>query len=119
MTYDRESPYERLARAQEFGQDRSIMQMRTEVQALRAVVLSMLAAWMQGTAPDLQSEPFHSFLGGAASDDPMVTINRLITQAGVVLGKVNCPTCGAMVDDRVGVTDEQCIFCGGTVPTQR
>lgn len=111
--------YQRLERTQQFAQDRSIVQLRAEVQALRAVVLSMLAAWMQGTAPDLQAEPFQSFLGGASAGDPATTIHRLIAQAGVTLGKVNCPTCGAMVDDREGITDELCIFCGGTVPTER
>lgn len=95
------------------------MQLRTEVQGLRAVVLSMLACWMQGTAPDLQAQPFMAFLGCGATDDPAVTMNRLIAQAGVVLGKVNCPTCGALVEDKMGVTDERCIFCGATVTTER
>lgn len=103
----------------ESGQDHSIVQLRAEVQILRAAVLSMLACWVQGTPPDLQAEPFVSFLGGASDADPETTIRRLIAQAGVALGKVSCPTCGAMLDDRLGVTDERCIFCGGTVPTER
>jgi len=106
-------------RAQEFGQDRSLMQLRSEVQALRAAVLTLISCAAQGTPPDLQAEPLRSFLGTTASEDPATTINRLLAQAGTVLGKVNCPTCGAIVDDKLGITDERCIFCGATVPTQR
>jgi hypothetical protein len=111
--------YRRMESAHEFGQERSLIQLRHEVQALRAAVLTLIASAVHGTAPDLQAEPLRSFLGTTATEDPAQTINRLMAQAGVVLGKVNCPTCGAVVEDKLGITDERCIFCGTQLTTER
>ena len=36
-----------------------------------------------------------------------------------VLGLVQCPNCGANVQDIAGVTTERCWRCGGVAPTQR
>ena len=120
MEFDnRRDRHQRMERAHEFGQERSLIQLRTEVQALRAAVLSLIASAAHGTPPDLQAEPLRSFLGTTSSEDPAQTVNRLMAQAGVVLGKVNCPTCGAVVEDKLGITDERCIFCGTTLTTER
>ncbi len=117
--HHRQDRYQRMERAHEFGQDRSIVQLRHEVQALRAAVLTLIASAVQGIPPDLQAEPLRSFLGPTVTEDPQETINRLMTQAGVVLGKVNCPTCGAVVEDKLGITNERCIFCGTILTTER
>jgi hypothetical protein len=100
-------------------QQTSIMQLRAEVQALRACVLTLLASAAQGVRPDISAEPIRSFLGAGTHEDPQQALNRLLVQSAPVIGKVNCPRCGAVVEDKLGVYDEVCIFCGDRIRTAK
>ena len=88
--------------------------LRAEVAALRAVVGLLVEANLQGQRLDPQAEPARTLLRqgfGAPTADDRAT--------GIVIGKVPCPTCGATINDELGVTEERCVFCGTTIHTDR
>lgn len=39
--------------------------------------------------------------------------------AGKVIGKLRCPACNSVVDDKEGVVNEQCPWCGHQLASQR
>ena len=84
--------------------------LRAEITELKTVVGSLLIASIQGTTPDLSQEPFRSFFRIPEGMEPAVA---------PAVGKVKCPSCGAVVQDLAGVADERCVFCGHVLTTER
>jgi hypothetical protein len=40
-------------------------------------------------------------------------------ETGRVLGKLRCPSCQSVIDDKEGVTDERCHWCGAQLSSAR
>jgi len=95
-------------------QGTAIRGVRAELHALREVVSLLVQANAKGHRVDLEDESVCTLLREGFGGP-----RRGIGGTGIVLGRVPCPTCGAIVNDELGVTEERCVFCGGTVPTER
>ena len=95
-------------------QGTAIRGVRAELHALRAVVSLLVQANASGQPIDLENESVRALLregfGGPRRD---------AGGTGIVVGRVPCPSCGAIVNDELGVTEERCVFCGATVQTER
>lgn len=98
---------------------RSINEMRMEIQALRAVLLHVLASLAQGEEVALHQDPVRGFLDLPEDVTPEQALDRLLRFQARVVGKVSCPECGATIQDREGIHDEVCQWCGSTLQTER
>ena len=93
--------------------------LRAEITELKSVVASLLIASLQGTPPDLSQEPFRTFFRIPAGLEPAEALAHAARVFAPTIGKVNCPSCGAVVHDLAGVADERCVFCGHVLTTER
>jgi hypothetical protein len=93
--------------------------LRAEVRQLRTTITAILGALHRGQIPDLTAEPYASFLGHPPGGDYEAVIDKVLRNSGQIIGTVQCPDCGAAVDDLAGVTDERCFFCGTVLSTPR
>ena len=111
-------------RARRLGQDsawsmQGVAELQAEVRTLRSVLLHMLACQAQDKPVALHEEPLRSFLHLPVDITAEQALGRLARQQARVLGTVTCPHCGAAVQDREGVTDELCQWCGKPIATER
>ena len=93
--------------------------LRAEISELKSVVGSLLIASIQGTKPDLSQEPFRSFFRIPDGMEPAQALAHAARVFAPTVGKVTCPSCGAVVHDLAGVADERCVFCGHVLTTER
>ncbi len=86
--------------------------LRQELRELRAVVLKLMLCSVRGEELPLEEEPFRGFLHLPESATRQQAMERLMRSQARVLGKLTCPGCGGIVQDKEGVLNETCSWCG-------
>jgi len=97
----------------------SAAELRLALDALQRVVLHMVHCQVRGEPLALHEEPLRSWLGLPAGVTPEEAADRLHRSQARVIGRSACPACGAQVQDKEGITDEVCPWCGAMLATQR
>jgi len=92
-----------------------LAEVRSEIRLLRTLVLDMLLAQSRGEPIELDSAELKTLLGlsGDASEEDIV--QRILWERAPLVDQLPCPECGGMVNQREGMEDVDCHWCGATV----
>jgi len=97
----------------------SAAELRQQVEALQRVVMQLVWAQVRGEPLALHEEPLRTWLGLPQGVTAEQALDRLRRSQAKVLGHSACPSCGAQVQDKEGITDEGCPWCGARLQTER
>ncbi len=97
----------------------STAELRQEVEMMRRVLMHLVWCQTKGEALALHEEPVRSWLNMPTNVTPEEALDRLTRSQAKVLGTSTCPNCGAQVQDKEGITDEVCPWCGKQLETTR
>ncbi len=90
----------------------SLAEMRQELEMLRKVVRHLIFQQVRGEPLEVHEDPVRTWLGLPVDTTAEQALDALMRSQARVIGKTACPTCGAQVQDREGVTNEVCQWCG-------
>lgn len=110
---------DRVSSAETVATMQGVAELKAEVRQLRAVLFHVLSSSVQGQPVVLHEDPIRSFLNLPLNATPEEARDRLVRSQARVVGRLSCPKCGALVQDREGIADEKCQFCGELVQTGR
>ena len=97
----------------------STAELRQEVEMMRRVLMHLVFQQARGETAALHEDPIRSWLGMPTNVTAEEALDRLSRTQAKVLGTATCPGCGAQVQDKEGITDEVCPWCGMQLETQR
>ena len=92
-----------------------IAELKAEVRLLRAILLDVLRAKAPGVEFSLETEEIRTVLGLPEDADESAIALRLAQERARVVAQRPCPGCGGMVNQREGVDQVDCHWCGETV----
>lgn len=90
-------------------------ELRQEVDALRRVLTRIIWCQLRGEPLALHEDPLRTWLGLPLDATPEQALERLARSQAKVIGTTACPTCGAQIQDKEGITNESCPWCGATL----
>ncbi len=97
----------------------STAELRQEVEMMRRVLMHLVYCQAKGEPVALHEEPLRAWLGLPTNATAEQAMDRLARTQAKVLGTATCPGCDAQVQDKEGITDEVCPWCGMQLETPR
>jgi hypothetical protein len=92
-----------------------IAELKAEVRLLRAILLDVLLAQATGAEFSVETDEVRAVLGLPEDADQSAITQRLAQERARVVAQRPCPGCGGMVNQREGVEEVDCHWCGETV----
>ena len=77
----------------------------------------LIFAQVQGQPLELHEDPIRTWLGLPVDITAEQAMDALVRSQARVLGTAACPECGARVQDKEGLEDEACPWCGASLAT--
>lgn len=93
----------------------SLAELRQEVEFQRRVLMYLVYKQALGEPLALNEDPVRTWLGLPGDATPEQAMEHLTRSHAKVIGISACPDCGAQVQDREGVSNEQCQWCGASL----
>jgi len=92
-----------------------LAEIRGELRLLRTLLLDVMLAQSRGEPVDMGSMELKAVLGLSEDASEEDVVQRILRERAPVLDSVPCPECAGMVNQREGLVEVGCHWCGATV----